>query len=43
MELIQKLIVEFRAVKHQVEASHIDIMESLSLMMANTYDISNDS
>ena len=28
MELIQKLIMEFRAVKLEVEASHLDIMDS---------------
>ena len=31
MELIEKLISEFRAVKLKVEASHIDMMESVQL------------
>ena len=34
MELIQKLIMEFRAVKLEVEASHLDIMESVCLATA---------
>ena len=34
MELIQKLIVEFRAVKNEVEASHLDIMDSVHLAVA---------
>ena len=34
MELIQKLIMEFRAVKLEVEASHLDIMDSVRLAVA---------
>lgn len=34
MELIQKLIMEFRAVRLEVEASHLDIMESVTLAVA---------
>ena len=34
MELIQKLIIEFKAVKVEVEASHIDIMDSVHLAIA---------
>ena len=34
MELIQKLIMEFRAVKLEVEASHLDIMDSVRLAIA---------
>ena len=34
MELIQKLIMEFRAVKLEVEASHLDIMDSVHLVIA---------
>ena len=34
MELIQKLIVEFRAVKLEVEASHLDVTDSVRLALA---------
>jgi len=34
MELIQKLIMEFRAVKHEMEASHLDIMDTMQLAIA---------
>lgn len=34
MDLIQKLVTEFRAVKLEVEASHIDIMDSVQLAIA---------
>ena len=34
MELIQKLIGEFRAIKHEVESSHLDIMDSMQLHVA---------
>ena len=31
MELIQKLVLEFKAVKREVEASHVDLLESIQL------------
>ena len=34
MELIQKLVSEFRGVRSEVEASHLDIMESVQLAIA---------
>ena len=34
MELIQKLVIEFRAVKCEVEASYTDIMDSVHLAIA---------
>ena len=34
MELIQKLITEFRAVKVEMEVSHVDIMDSVQLAIA---------
>ena len=34
MELIQKLVIEFKAVKREVEASHTDIMDSVHLAIA---------
>ena len=34
MKLIQKLIREFQAVKHEVESSHMDIMDSMQLIVA---------
>lgn len=33
MELIQKLIIEFKAVKREVEASHLDIMDSMQVAL----------
>lgn len=33
-ELIHKLIREFQAVKHEVEASHLDMMDSVQLAVA---------
>ena len=32
-ELIQKLIIEFRAVKLEVEASYLDLMESVNVIL----------
>ena len=33
-ELIHQLIGEFRAVKHEVEASHLDIMDTVQIAVA---------
>ena len=38
MELIQKLVIEFKAVKREVEASHTDIMDSVHLAIALCID-----
>ena len=35
MELIQKLTLEFKLVKEEMEASHIDIMESITACKDN--------
>ena len=34
IELIHKLVEEFQAVKHEVEASHLDILDSMQLAVA---------
>ena len=38
MDLIQKLTAEFRAARHEMEASHLEIMDSVQLALATCKD-----